>query len=445
MPIRDILVVTLVGLLAVYAFKRPYFGAVLWVWLGVMNPHRLGWGFAYSLPFAQLAAGVTLLSIFLNRKQARWPAGAPLNWMLLLAFWMAITSLSAFIVDHSVDRYVDFLKVVLMTLAVGAVMRTREQVVGMIWVIAVSLGFYGIKGGIFTIATGGAHRVWGPTSSFIQGNNELAVGLIMTIPLMYFLVQESAVAAQWPGFKRLGEKWIRRGLYAAMGLSAIAAIGSQSRGALLAIIAMGSVLWWRSKSKLPIALAAVGFGALVLVAAPDTWFERMDTIRTYEEDASAMGRINAWTMAVNIANDRITGAGFAFASPFIYQMYAPDPSIVLVAHSIYFQVLGEHGYIGLILFLSMWISAYRVAGYIVKAGKGVDDLAWAVHFGNLAKVSMVGFAVGGAFLDLAYWEMPYYLIAALVAAKFLVNEHLKSVAPQTQGGMYFSGLARGAR
>ena len=158
-----------------------------------------------------------------------------------------------------------------------------------------------------------------------------------------------------------------------------------------------------------------------------------------------MGRINAWTMAVNIANDRITGAGFAFASPFIYQMYAPDPSIVLVAHSIYFQVLGEHGYIGLILFLSMWISAYRVAGYIVKAGKGVDDLAWAVHFGNMAKVSMVGFAVGGAFLDLAYWEMPYYLIAALVAAKLLVNEHLKSVAPQTQGGMYFSGLARGAR
>jgi len=445
MPIRDIIVITLVGLLAVYAFKRPFFGAVLWVWLGVMNPHRLGWGFAYSMPFAQFAAGVTLLSIFLNRQQARWPAGAPINWMLLLAFWMAITSVSAFIVEASLERYIDFLKVVLMTLAVGAVMRTREQVVGMVWVMAVSLGFFGIKGGVFTIATGGAHRVWGPTSSFIEGNNELAVGLIMTIPLMYFLVQESAIAAQWPGFKRLGEKWIRRGLYSAMGLSAIAAIGSQSRGALLAIIAMGSVLWWRSKAKLPLALAAIGLGVLVLLAAPDAWFERMATIRTYEEDGSAMGRINAWIMAINVANDRITGAGFAFASAFIYQMYAPDPSMVLVAHSNYFQILGEHGYIGLALFLFMWLSAYRTAGFLIRIGRDVAELQWAVHFGSMAKVSIVGFSVGGAFLNLAYWEMPYYLIAALVAAKLLVNEHLKGVTPQMQRGVHFSGFANGTR
>lgn len=445
MAIRDIIVLTLVGLLAAYGLRRPFFGAVLWVWLGVMNPHRLGWGFAYSMPFAQFAAGVTLLSILLNRQQTRWPAGAPINWMLLLAFWMAITSVSAFIVEASLERYIDFLKVVLMTLAVGAVMRTREQVVGMIWVIAVSLGFYGIKGGLFTIATGGTHRVWGPTSSFIEGNNELAVGLIMTIPLMYFLVQESAIAAQWPGFKRLGEKWIRRGLYAAMGLSAVAAIGSQSRGALLAIIAMGSVLWWRSKAKLAIALAAIGIAVLVLLAAPDAWFERMATIRTYEEDGSAMGRINAWLMAINVANDRLTGAGFAFASVFIYQMYAPDPSKVLVAHSNYFQVLGEHGYIGLVLFLFMWFSAYRTAGFLIKTSRGFDELQWAEHFGSMAKVSIVGFAVGGAFLNLAYWEMPYYLIAALVAAKLLVNEHLKTVAPQMQGGLHFSGLARGTR
>ena len=82
MPIRDILVITVVGLLAALAFKRPFFGAVMWVWIGVMNPHRLGWDFAYSMPLAQFAAGVTLLSIFLNSRQARWPTGAPLNWML---------------------------------------------------------------------------------------------------------------------------------------------------------------------------------------------------------------------------------------------------------------------------------------------------------------------------------------------------------------------------
>tara|TARA_R110001583_G_scaffold195457_1_gene373808 strand:- start:8650 stop:10017 length:1368 start_codon:yes stop_codon:yes gene_type:complete len=422
MPIRDILVSLIVAALAIAALKRPYFGALLWVWLGLMNPHRLGWGFAYSMPFAQMAVAVTFLGIALNRNVVRWPSGGAVVVMLCFFAWMLVTSLAAFNVEVSLERYVAFFKVVLMTVVVGSLLRDRDQVVGLIWAIALSIGYFGVKGGIFTIATAGSYRVWGPTDSAISGNNELAVALIMTVPLMYFLAQETAVAARWPVFRRLGEKWIRRGLYAAMFLTAIAAIGSQSRGALLSILAMSGVMWWRSKSKLPLAVAGVVFAGIVLLAAPESWFDRMNTIRTYDQDASALGRLNAWTMAINIANDRISGAGFAMASRLVYELYAPDPSLVLVAHSIYFQVLGEHGYIGLALFLLMWMITYRMAGSIVKISRRDSELSWALNFANMAKVSMVGFAVGGAFLDLAYWDMPYYLMVALTATRLIVDE-----------------------
>lgn len=444
MPIRDILVTALVAFLAIRALRHPLYGAMLWVWIGVMNPHRLGWGFAYSMPFAQLAAGVTLLGIAINRKLARWPSGGPIVVMLLFTTWLLLTSLFAFNVEASVDRYIDLLKVILMAVVVGSLLRDREHVVGLIWVIALSIGFFGVKGGIFTITTAGAHRVWGPTDSAIFGNNELAVAMIMTVPLMYFLAQEARTASHWPLLRRLGEKWVRRCLFAAMFLTAIAAIGSQSRGALLAILSMAGVMWWRSKAKLPLMAAGVVLAGLVLLAAPDTWFERMDTIRTYEEDASAMGRINAWAMAINIANDRITGAGFAMASQLVYGLYAPDPTLVLVAHSIYFQVLGEHGYMGLALYLLMWILSYRTAGYLVKATRDVPELQWAGNFGSMAKVSMVGFAVGGAFLDLAYWEMPYYLMAALVASRLIVMDQLaRQREPQPVAQKPYRGAASG--
>ena len=142
-----------------------------------------------------------------------------------------------------------------------------------------------------------------------------------------------------------------------------------------------------------------------------------------------MGRINAWTMAHNIANDRLTGAGFVTDSPLVYQQYAPNPDFVIVAHSIYFQILGEHGYIGLILYLAFWLSTYALGGRIMKAAASHDDLAWAVTLADMIRVSLLGFAVGGAFLSLAYWDVPFYLFVILISTDRFVRQAL---APNTE-------------
>ncbi len=155
----------------------------------------------------------------------------------------------------------------------------------------------------------------------------------------------------------------------------------------------------------------------ILMLMPAEWFTRMETIETFNQDLSALGRINAWHMAINIANDRVFGAGFVTASPIVFNAYAPNPDWVLVAHSIYFQVLGDHGYIGLGLYLLFWILTYRVAGRLAAMTDRGPAFAWLAELGSMAKVSMVGFAVGGAFLSLAYWDMPYYIMVILVASE----------------------------
>jgi putative inorganic carbon (HCO3(-)) transporter len=149
----------------------------------------------------------------------------------------------------------------------------------------------------------------------------------------------------------------------------------------------------------------------------------MNTIKTYEQDSSALGRINAWTMAFNIAKDRPMGAGFATAAPVIYEKYAPDPSTVLVAHSIYFQVMGEHGFIGLALYLLFWIATFLFAAQLSRKARYYPDLAWCGELAKMIRVSLIGFLVGGAFLSLAYWDVPFYLMVVLVAMGEIVRQH----------------------
>lgn len=420
---RDILVVLFFVAASVAAFRRPFYGALLWVLFGLMNPHRMTWGFAFSLPFAQMAVMVTVLAALRHRDQIRWPRGVPMVLLMIFIAWMGVTTFTAIVPAPSMNKFIDVLKVLGMAIVVAALIRTREEIVSLVWVMVLSIGFFGFKGGLFTIATGGSHRVWGPPDSLVEGNNELAVALIMTVPLIYFLATNIQAAREFVLVPRVSDRLIRWGGYLGMVLCAAAALGSQSRGALLAIVAMATVLWWRSKAKVGIGLALILAAGVAVPMLPDSWFDRMETIGTYQDDLSALQRINAWETAVNIAGDRPTGAGYATANQEVFGRYSPRGAgeWVYVAHSIYFQVLGDHGWIGLVMYLTFWVTTYFGAGRVARKARLHLDLAWAVSLMNMCKVSMVGFAVGGAFLSLAYWDMPYYLMVIVVVTGMLVR------------------------
>ena len=236
----------------------------------------------------------------------------------------------------------------------------------------------------------------------------MALALVMTIPLMRYVQL---------GFQRRWQKW---GMTAVMVLSAFAAIGSHSRGALVAIAAMAAFLWWKSRNKfvMGIALAAA---AIVLVAfMPSEWMERMNTIKTYDEDASAQGRINAWWMAFNLARDRLLGGGYEIYDADVFARYAPNPLDIHAAHSIYFQVMAEHGFVGLFLFVAIGAFTWMAATDAKRKAKGLVELEWVGPLVDMLKVSMVGYAVGGAFLSLAYFDVPYYVMVIVVATRALV-------------------------
>lgn len=402
---RDLVLFGLVLACCAMALRHAWIGILGWTWVSIMNPHRLTYGFMFDFPVAASVGGAALLGILFAKDKRNPFLDAPVVWMTLLTIWMSITLVMAYDPSTSYEIWKKIIKVNFMVIMTLVLMNSRLRMISFAWVFVLSTAFFGIKGGIFTILHGGTYTVWGPAGSTIEGNNELAIALIVVIPLIRFL--QTTVSKDWQ----------KIGLTVAMLLCAAAALGSHSRGALLAIVAMAFMLWLRSPNKL-LGIITIPFIALGLLAfMPAEWFSRMDTIFTYQEDGSAMGRINAWWMAWNLASHNLFGGGFEIYNAMLFGLYAPDPTDIHAAHSIYFQILGEHGFIGLFLYLGMGFSSWRVAGWLRNHGNEYPETRWCAELGAMGQVAIFGFAVGGAFLSLAYWDLPYDLLAVLVAAK----------------------------
>ena len=408
---RDILLTLFIFGTIPYIISKPYIGVLVWSWLGYMNPHRLTWGFAYSMPFSQIIALVTLFSVLFSKEKKSFPVTPITVVLILFLIYISISTIFAIYPERAVAELMRIYKIQVVIFLTLILFNNKERIHQLIWVIAASIGFYGLKGGLFAFLTGGGFRVWGPSGSFIEGNNELGLALIVVLPLFFYLKET------------LTKKWHKRLILISVGLIIISILSTYSRGAFLALGIMSFYLWLKMPNKLPAAIAGIILVVIVFSFMPDKFFNRMNTIETYQEDASAMGRINAWTLAINIANDRFFAGGAQHWSSKTFQMYAPVPDDVHDAHSIYFEILGEQGYMGLFLFLLLYFLAFKKAGWIIKKTRDIEELKWCNLLTRMIQVSLIGYASGGAFLGLAYWDLPYHLVAIIVLLGKIVENY----------------------
>lgn len=412
---RDLLLTAIVFGLLPFVFRHPHIGVLLWAWLSMMIPHRLTWGFAHNFPFAQIVAVVTLLALPFRKERTPFPANGLFILYFIFIAWMCFTTIFARgDITEVTAAAIRALKIHLMVFVTLLVISDRQKLNQLIWVMALSIGFYGVKGGVWTVLTGGANRVWGPPGGVIEGNNELAVALLMIIPLFYFFYKVSA------------GRWWRLALIGAIVACAFGILGTHSRGALVAIGAAALFFAWNSGHRVlgTVMIIAGLFGMLNFM--PENWANRMDTITTYEADSSAQARILTWTAIWMMAQDHpIVGVGFAFNSSLEYLSRTPGNAN---AHSIYFQALAEHGFVGLALFVALFVGAWFKAGKLATQCRNIKEIEWVTPLMRMVQVSIIGFLVGGAFLSLLHFDLPYYFVALVI----IVTQLVKARAPQSE-------------
>ena len=425
MSIRDLVVaVTVLGSLP-FCLARPWIGLLVLSWLGYMNPHRLTWGFAYNQPWAMMVA-VAMLTGILFAGKARRPLPRTAEVYILLILWVVflLSTFQAFEPYDAWDQFNKVSKILLVTFVTLILFRDAEKLRYLLYVIALSIGFFGLKGGIWALSTGGANHVLGPPETFISGNTEIGLALVMVIPLLVLLARSEP------------RRWMRLILRATFCFSIVAVLFTYSRGAVLGLGVVLPLIFLKSRWKLmvlPLAIVAVFFGQEIAHAIfPENWINRMSSVQTYEEDRSANMRLNSWIVAYRLALDRpFLGAGFRPFSPTVYLAYSPDEkwNTVQDAHSIYFQVMAEHGFVGFGLYVLLVIVTLGHLRWIMRRARRDPTLKFHRDTAQMLEVSLVGFLIVGAFLSMSYFDLFFHLVAITALLKVMVADHLAQAVP----------------
>ncbi len=404
---RDIvLIVAILGSIP-FAFVKPYIGIYLWYWIGLMNPHRFTWGFMYTFPVAQCVGIATVAGSLFVRHRA--PLLRSREIVMLLALTLLFTINTALALFPSAwPEWEKVMKVLVMTYFTVTLIDEKRKLRMLLIVVVLSIGFVAVKGSIWGILTGGQYRLWGPEGSTLGDNNSMGLALNMILPLALFLARNEE------------RVWSRLLFYGVFLSSIFGVFLSYSRGAFLGLAPVLTMLFYRARKNVFFVVFGISVFLAILAFIPNSWFDRMGTIRTYEQDESAMTRIQTWQFAWELALQRpFTGGGF---DGFRANPTNQNP------HSIYFGMLGEQGFIAFALFLLLLASCFSSLGKLAKRCGKRPELAWYADCARMLRVSIVGYSFSGAFLNLQYFDLFYLVVALTAILRNLITVELAALA-----------------
>ena len=413
---RDIVVlIFLIGCI-IAAMRVPWHGVLALAVFSYMNPHAFAWGFVRSLPAFQILFLVVAFTTLLTKDRQPLPKDWRIPAFITLWIYFFFTTTQAYFPEIAWGRFWLITKIYLPFLFTLILINTREKLFYLIVTIGVSIGFLGLKGGIFSALTGFAHRVYGPPGTQFAENNAFAVAVLIAIPLLLL----------W--YKETKNKLFKYGILGAIPFLFASSLSSWSRGALLTMGVLGLMLLWHSKRKwLILPLMVLGM-ALAVQYLPEEWFGRMHTIETFEEDQSAMGRIEVWIDGwKHTLAHPITGAGFEG------WMYVTKRDW----HSSYVEMFSEHGFIAFAIWMSLILGTLYSLTTLPKKVKGIVGMEWVANYCYSVRMSLICYMVGTAFLGLSYWDLLYHLIFISVLIKQFALQELK----EKQEGMEKSSIS----
>ena len=420
------------------SFLSAHVGVLLWVWVALLAPNDLFFGFINEIPFNKLVAGTTFLCMIANREKKDFYLDKTLITLILFAISVTISLQTEMVVSPlSAELYQKIMKEIVLAFVICYVMNTRHRLHLLTLIIAISYGYLAVKEGLISMLTAGGHAVIGSVS--VGDNNSLATALLMIMPLTYYLIQHSAL------------RTVRLSLWAALGLTVVTVIATNSRGGFLGLLVVGGYMVKNSRQRVPMILVILAVAVTIFVFAPAAWFQRLSTIESVDNDTSFMGRVVAWKISLLIALDNpLFGGGLhAVQQLFVWFKYRPYLSSLSfiqtpeaddhphAAHSVYFETLGDLGFIGCGLFVSLILLSLWNCRRVTKMTENTPSLAWATDLSRMLQVSMVVYAITAAALSLAYFELFYILVALSsrcrrTAEQALAAQHSEAIRAQAR-------------
>jgi probable O-glycosylation ligase (exosortase A-associated) len=339
----------------------------------------------------------------------RAPAPFTMHTLLTLLFagWITVTTMLFAVAPEAAWSKWDWaFKTVLFSAFIPLVFRSLVQIEAFVATYLFAASIHFLPTGLKTIISGGGYGmqlgVVQSNSGFGEGSTLAAVTL-MLIPLVFYLRKHGTLLPRWP---------LMDAMYLCLAAVMIAcAIGTYSRTGLIGLIVLAGAIWLRSNRKILGLVVGIVVAIAIMHLTTDDWNDRIATINDYETESSALGRILVWQWTLGFVAENFAGGGFD--SFMINEITSPNGFVSRgkAFHSIYFEVLGEHGWPGFGLLVGLILTSFlslQKAARISRSLQGMEnvrDLAFALQ------VSLVVMLACGSFIGVAFQPMLWYLFA----------------------------------
>ncbi len=435
---RDVIVFGIVVLSLPLAFRRPFIGLLVFSWLAYMRPQDLCWGFARYMRLSFYVGLTMIAGWFANeygrRPFTRWDIRTVAMAVLLVMTFVSTIPAERFGEDDITAGLIEFTKIILVALFTVGQLDSKNRIRALVWTFALSLGFFGFKGGLFGLATGGATITRGP-GGMMEDNNDFALAMVMGLPMMWYLsrIEKNAL--------------VKKFLLVTAVLTMITIILTHSRGGFLSMCVALLLIAWRSGKFVQATLAGTLGVVLFLNLAPTSVLQRLGTIEDAaqgHEDSSINARYRAWTIALGMIQDHpVLGVGHRHFQHY-YEHYADEyfpgqAYFAHVAHNSYLQIWAENGTPSFLLFLVMLFSVFWAARRMRRLARAGPHMDWLLPYAHMSEATMASFMVGAFFLNRGHFDLSYHWVAVVSGVLFVAQREV------ALGGVSESAGSEGAR
>ena len=387
-----------------------------------------------TLRIALVAAAVAIVAELLDRAMNHRPARrtpAAFKLVLALVSWSVLTIPVSYWPGGSVAALTDhFLKAIAFFWLIATVVTSRDRLRTFLWLLVLAslpLSLTALQnyasGSFLRTPDGAVPRIAGYTtagSGLAANPNDLALMINLLIPF---------AAAQLVTARRRLPRLVA-GVALLLGVAGV--IVTFSRAGFLTLATMGLVGLLALGRRRPVALLGV---LAVLIAGstllPKGYFDRLSTITNIESDTtgSAQGRWNDALVAMQVAaHNPITGVGL---DQNVLALNQERGATWREVHNVYLQYAGDLGLPGLALFLAIFVSLFRTAGRVRRAGRRTRGAREVAVAAGSVQVALAAFAVAAFFHPVAY-QFYFFLAAGLaLAVQNVLRGELAAAAPRS--------------
>lgn len=398
------------------------FGAALgFVWVDIVKPQMLAYSIIAGWPLSFITALIMLTLFFVKDRKS--PPKFTLTLLLISVFlvWVTITTAMSPIPYHPWDKWDWVSKVLIFAVLMPYIFRSRVQIEAFILVFIFAASTMFFSAGAKTLLGGGGYgvlSVMGQNNTGLAESSTLAVVCVALIPLMHYCMRHTLLFPK--------NKYTVCLFLGLMVMALATVVGTTARAGLIALALLYVLLFMQSKKKIWFIGAAFA-GLIVLMnmdLAHTPWGSRMSTIETYNQDSSALGRLAVWKWTLEFVAENPLGGGFdAYAlngisavTPEGEIQYYPEGMLKGKAfHSIYFEVLGEQGIVGFVMYMAIILITLFNLRKLKRKWKEHDGMKWISALASALSIAILVFMAGGAFVGIAYQPFIFYMFSLTVA------------------------------